>query len=220
MHSRTFWRVGLTVLVLFLAAEIFLPMTARADNLELTLQFASTTVSAGGTGSFDVILTDEGGGSGVTIAGFDFELQSSSSDLVLTDANTSTSAAPYIFSTQSLFGPDITIQTTPELIADDIAGSGGTTLTAGDTIALGEVLFDVSATAPTEMVNIQFDIGPSDVTDLSDPNENNVPISSATGGTVDIIGTKVPEPSTLMMLLSVIPFALLIGLRTRHKFEG
>jgi hypothetical protein len=203
-----------------MVACALLSTAARADTLDLSLQ-SPISVAAGGAGSFDVLLTDASG-TGVTIAGFDFELAASNSDVTLTGANTS--ASPYIFSGNSFadtfVGGDLTIQTSPDLIANDIAISGGTFLTAGDTVDLGQVTFTVSSTAPTETVDIEF----GSFTDLSDPSGNPISISGMTGGSIDITGatTTVPEPSPLAMLLSAIPVVLLglccrwfIGLRTR-----
>jgi len=223
MYNRTLWKLGLTVLGLFLAAGIFVPMSARADNLSLSLQLP-TSVSAGGTGAFDVVLSDAAGGTGVTVGGFDFDVEvAATSGITLTGADTSVPSVPgYIFSGNSLFGPDLTdLGSTPtDLMASDIAASGiGYILAGGGSIDLGEVLFDVSPTAPTEMADVQFVSGIFN-TDLSDPNGVNITINTETGGTIDIIGAAVPEPSTLIMLLGAIPFALLIGLRTQHRFEG
>jgi hypothetical protein len=224
MYNRTLWKLGLTVLGLLLAAGIFVPMPARADNLSLSL-LLPTSVSAGGTGAFDVVLSDAAGGTGVTVGGFDFDVEvAATSGVTLTGADTSVPSVPgYIFSGNSLFGPVLTDSgsTPTDLTASDIAAIFGTgyTLAGGGSIDLGEVLFDVSPTAPTEMANVQFVSGIFN-TDLSDPNGVNIPINNETGGAIDIIGTAVPEPSTLIMLLGAIPFALLIGLRTQRRFEG
>jgi len=226
MPNRTFWKLGLTVLGLLLAAGIFVPTPAQADNfLSLSLQLP-TSVSAGGTGTFDVVLSDAAGGTGVTIGGFDFDVEvTSTSGVTLTGAEPTSTG--YIFSGNSFdetSGVPLNITPTPttDLTASDLAAditSTGYTLEGGGSIDLGEVLFDVSPTAPTEMANVQFVSGIFN-TDLSDPSGANIPINTETGGTIDIIGTAVPEPPTLIMLLGAIPFALLFGLRTRHKFEG
>jgi hypothetical protein len=226
MYSRTSWRLGLTVLVLLSAVEIFLPMSARADTLDLSLQLPAS-VSAGGAGTFNVVLADMSapGGTGVTIGGFDFEVVVETPDSGVTLTGAEPTLTGYIFSGNSFvetFGVPLNITSTPttDLIANDEALTGGTTLTGGESVDLGEVSFDVSSTAPTEMVDIDFGA----TTDLSDDSNpaNPITINNLTGGTLDITGatTAVPEPSTLILLLSVFPFALLIGLRTRPKFEG
>ena len=188
---------------------------AQADDFQITLLPTTTNINAGSSGSFEVLLTDEIGGAGVTIGGFNFALQSTSTDVTFTDANDSTTAtnyifAPYIFTGNSLadalFGGDLTGQTSPELTATDIAltAGSGTPMTAGETLALGEVLFDVSPTAPTGPVDISFDESPAG-TSLSDSSGNNIPIASFTKSTINITGgtTSMPEPSFFLILVGV-----------------
>jgi hypothetical protein len=180
---------------------------AQADDFQITLQPTTNSINAGSSGSFEVLLTDEIGGAGVTIGGFEFALQSTGTDLTLADANDST-ATSYIFSGNSFsdvfFGGDLTIQTSPELIATDfaLAPGTGTTMTGGETLALGEVLFDVSPTAQTETVDIGFDLSN---TNLSDPDASNIPIASVTGAAINITGgtTSMPEPPFFLILFGV-----------------
>jgi hypothetical protein len=200
---------------------------AQADDFQITLLPTTTNINAGSSGSFEVLLTDEIGGAGVTIGAFNFALKSTSTDVTFTDANDSTTATgymatSYIFSGNSLadafFGGDLTIQTSPELIGTDFAyiPGSGTTMTGGETLALGEVLFDVSPTAPTETVDISFDESPAG-TALSDPSDNNIPIASFTGATINITGgtTSMPEPSFFLILVGVMLLFLPI-LRMLH----
>jgi len=226
MPERTALQRSLLCGVLALLAGTFFPSPAKADSLDLSLADLPSSVSAGDTGSFEVVLTDVSGTSGVTIAGFDFELDTSSSDVTLTDANTSTSD-PYIFALpgNSLankdFGGDLVILN-PPLIANDEALSGGTMLTAGQSVALGEVFFSVSPTASTEQIGIDF---LPDFTDLSDPAGNAISIDSATGGTLTIMGsTTVPEPPSGVMLLCGLLVISFTGRRSRlesssHSWE-
>ena len=107
-------------------------MPAHADTLTVSLSPLSD-VAAGSTGnSFDVLLTNTSG-SAVSIEAFFFEVQSSSSDITFTDATTAT-GTPYIFGSDSLFGPDIIGlgSTATDLNASDLdasrqhfIGSGG-----------------------------------------------------------------------------------------------
>jgi hypothetical protein len=95
----------------------------------------------------------------------------------------------YIFSGNSLFGPNLTDSGSipTDLTASDIAASGiGYFLGGGASIDLGEVLFDVSPTTPTEMANVQFVSGIFN-TDLSDPSGGNIPINTETGGTIEAV---------------------------------
>jgi hypothetical protein len=204
-------------LLVIVAFSGFCLTPAQADDFQITLLPTTNNINAGSSGSFEVLLTDEIGGTGVTIGGFNFALQSTSTDVTFTDANEST-AAPYIFSGYSEFGPDITFATSPELIANDIASNpnGGTALFGGDTVALGEVYFDVSPTAPSETVSITFDESPAG-TVLSDSSGYNIPIASFTGATLNITGgtTSMPEPSFFLILVGMMLLFLPI-LRMLH----
>lgn len=173
-----------------------------ADILAVSIQ-QPLSVTAGSSSGFDVLLTNLSG-PGVVIAGFNFELDSASTDVTFNDATTA--ATTYIFQGNSFadtfLGGDIAIGTSPNLTAEDIVNTpfSGTTIGAGTTVGLGHVLFTTSAGSPTESVGISFG-----VTNLSDPNGIEVPISTSTGGTIDITAatTAVPEPSSLLLLFGV-----------------
>jgi hypothetical protein len=178
---------------------------AHADVLQFTIVPPTTNIAAGGAGSFEVLLTNEVGGMGTVIGAFTFSLQSANPDVTFTGANTSTTD-PYIFSGNSFEdtfnGGDLTVQTSPRLIASDLAlmPGSGTLIMGGQSLALGEVSFAVSATAPTESVAIDFfdTFG----TTLADPSGNSVPIGGLTGGSIDITGggSVVPEPSLSLLV--------------------
>jgi hypothetical protein len=181
---------------------------AHADTLTVSLSPLSD-VAAGSTGnSFDVLLTNTSGPA-VAIGGFFFEVTSSSSDTTFTDATTAT-GTPYIFGSDSLFGPDIIGfgSTATDLNASDLDAAGSISLAAGDTVALGHVLFDVSPTAATQ--DVTFTLVGFPGTSLSDEAGNDVPIDTFTGGQFTIEGATapVPEPSTLILLFSAVPLVL------------
>lgn len=223
MHSPIGWKVVLMGLGLSLSIGVFLPMSAWADTLDLSLQMPTTSISAGGTGSFDVVLTDAAG-SGVTVGGFDFEVVvgTPASGVNLTNASTST-LGTYIFSGNSLFGPTLTDpgSTSTDLIASDVAShpGSGTSLNAGESVDLGSVSFNVSASAPTETVSIDFGA----FTDLSDNSfpANPIAINNMTDGTLNIIGatTAVPEPSSVALLLCGLLALWFVGQRRFCKGE-
>jgi hypothetical protein len=73
-------------------------------------------------------------------------------------------------------------------------------LDTGATVGLGHILFDVSATAPSQTVPVTFAAFPA--TGLSDHLSNHVPIESVAGGQINITGTAVPEPASLALLLT------------------
>ncbi len=204
-----FLRMGLRIATLLavgstLALLCFVP--ARAAALILSIQ-SPVFANAGSSGnSFDVLLTNTSA-SLVSIGAFAFELSTASSDVIFTDATTGTLSAPYVFSGNSLFGPDIaTAAGGQDLSASDayaIAGAGAT-LSAGATVAIGHILFDVLASAPSETVLTSFTAFPA--TSLSDELGNDISIDSLAGGEIVIGGaTPVTEPSPLALMLIAVP---------------
>jgi hypothetical protein len=198
-----------TMLVAGAAACLLYSVPVRADSLEISIE-SPINVNAGTSGNgFDVLLTNLSGPA-VSLAGLTFEISVPSTDIQLSEVNTATLLDPYIFSGNSLFGPNITVSNTgQDLSASDLYSviGSGITLGAGATVGLGHILFDVSATAHSETVPVTFTAFPA--TSLSDDLSNNVPINTLTNGQIDIIGT-VPEPSYLLLLLTAGAF-LLVG---------
>src|SRR5205807_9645410 len=120
------------------------------------------------------------------------EILASSADVTFTDATTATVSQPYIFSGNSLFGPDIVTSSPGQTLdASDFVATplSSTTIAAGGIFGLGRIFFDVSpsATVP-ETVTVSFNAGNSS---LSDANGNSIAIDSFQSGTIDVV----PEPS-------------------------
>lgn len=189
-----------------LLAFLSLVVPAHAD---LVVSFSPLgNVNAGSTGnSFDVLLTNSGPGA-VDLGVFTFEVTTSSSDITLTDATINTTVAPYIFSGNSLIGPDILGATTgQDLTAFDLyAGAGDVTVGSGVTVGLGHVLFDVSPSATTGTVNLALASNGSSFATLSGVD---VPIQTLMSGIVQTTGTvsPVPEPSTLILFVTFLGLA-------------
>jgi len=190
-----------TVLIAGAAAFLLYSEPARAGLLEISIE-SPINANAGTSGNgFDVLLTNIGLPA-VSLAGFTFEISVPSTDILLSTANTSTLLDPYIFSGKSLFGPNITVENTgQDLRASDLYSviGSGITLGSGATVGLGHILFNVSATAPSETVPLTFAAFPA--TSLSDDLSSNVPISTLNNGQINITGT-VPEPSYRLLLLT------------------
>jgi hypothetical protein len=194
------------VLLAGMAVSFLGPASGHAS---LILSVQSATVAAGSSGNgFDVQLSNSGP-SAVTIAGFSFGILTANTNISFRDANISTSA-PYIFGSNSLFGPDLTGPTsgqslsTSDIFAIPLAGA---TLGAGITVGLGHVLFDVSPAAAVGTSLVTLAGFP--VSSLSDAAGNNVVIQTLSSGQITITGTGVPEPSTLATVLAGI--ALILG---------
>jgi len=197
-----------------MAVSLLGPASAQAA---LILSVQSATAAAGSSGNtFDVLLNNSGP-SAVTIGGFSFGILTPNINISFRDANTSTSA-PYIFGSNSLFGPDLTgpasgqSLTTSDVFAIPLAGS---TVGAGITVGLGHIRFDVSAAATAGISPVN--LAPFPVSSLSDPAGNNLVIQTLSPGQITITGTGVPEPSTLATVLAGIGFILGHGRRWRRR---
>jgi hypothetical protein len=189
-HKLRFLKLGLLV-----AAGTLYSVPAYAD---LILSIEPVTATPGSTGdTFDVLLTDIGS-PGVSIAGFIFEIAASDPAITFTGVFTSTATATYVFNGNSLFGPEIDTQTSPSVIAQDLALSGFTTLNSGDVVGLGQVFFDVSPAAAAGPITLSF-MGGAAGNNLSDPAGNNVAITTLTSGTINV---TTPEPSTFLLILA------------------
>lgn len=189
------------------AALVFCSAPAYAT---LIFSVQSVTASPGSVGNvFDVLLTDTGS-PGVSVAGFNFEIEASDPDITFTGVFTSTATAPYIFSGNSIFGPEIDTQTSPTVIASDLSASS-TTLNSGDVVGLGQVFFNVSANA-TGPFTVSFTGGAAG-NNLENPSNDNIPIDTFSSGTITI--ASVPEPSSLLLMLAGI--AALVSWNRRRR---
>jgi hypothetical protein len=190
----------------FAAAMLLLaPGAARAD---LVFNIESVSASAGSTGNtLDVTVTNTGP-SAVTVGGFSFEISTPTSNINFTDATTATTLAPYIFGGNSAFGPSIAISTGQALDASDsfFPFGSGSTLGAGATVGLGHVVFNVASGTPGGPITVSFTGG--GFTSLSDPDGNDIPITTLGTGTITVKSGTVPEPSTSVLL----GFAMLLSL--------
>jgi len=166
----------------------------------------SVTDAAGSTGdTFDVTLINTG--TPVIIAGFSFGLNVGTSDLMFTGVSTGTTTAPYIFDSQSLFGPDISVQPPAlpgqTLEAEDIFAtiSSGATIGTGVTVGLGEVTFNLDPGTPSGGIPLSFISADGSLTD-----QNGNPIAFSTeDGTVTVTGTAAaPEPAMSGFLCTVL----------------
>jgi hypothetical protein len=197
LSTPTGWRLRLCTPVLAavcLAAVTFVSVPAQGG---LIISAQQVTAAAGSSNNAIDVTLQNTGPSAVSIGGFAFEIVASSSAINFTSANIST-AASYIFTGDSLFGPTISTLTGQTLDASDLSASGlGTSLASGATVGLGHVLFDASVSA-SGIIVVNFTAFPA--TSLSDPNAADVAISSLNDGQITInTPTGTPAPSTLVM---------------------
>ena len=186
------WR--LPVFATCLGLAFFADRSANAGLL-LSVQPTTQAVSAGGGGTFDVILTNSGPSS-VTVGGFSFEINSNNLGLSLTGANIST-AAPYIFGGSGFAGFNIATATGQTLDASDFFSviNSGATLGSGATVGLGHVSF---STLPGASGSATVSFSGFPFTSFSDQVGQNLTFTVSSGGTINITGgtTPVPEPAT------------------------
>jgi hypothetical protein len=188
--------LGFTIAAAILLAAS--PATAGA-----IFNIGSATALPGDTGhTFDILLSNTGP-SPIVVSSFNFEITVASVAITFTDATTGTLAAPYIFSGQSLFGPNLATTGPGQLLdASDLfdTPASGATVGAGVTVGLGHVFFNVSNTA-SGSYTLSFNAN-SAATSLSDPDGNPMTIDQFNNGTITIDSANVPEPSTVIPVLA------------------
>ncbi len=179
-------------------AAVLVCSPARATTM-FSIQPATVFAVPGAVGdAFDVVLTNNGP-SDISVAGFNFEVSVTDPDITLTGADFSTGSFAYIFAGHSV-DQDLSIPLNftsgQTLDANDIydVPASGVTLTSGESLALGDVLFSVSPAAATGPFTVSFTGTPavSDANNLSDPSGDPINVDSFTGGTIHI--SNVPEP--------------------------
>ena len=193
-HFGRWQALGLSVAILAFAAPV---------RAALIVSVQSVTVNAGSTGdALDVTLTNTGSTASVPIAGFAFEIVGASPPITFTAVKTATTSSPYIFGSNSTFGPDITIPVSSSTVeGSDVysVSTGGISVGANSTVGLGHVLFNVSSTA-SGMIPVTL-AGLNTITNLAGPPPISTPISigSFSNGTITISGVSVPAPSSLVL---------------------
>lgn len=192
------------------------------SDIVYSISPASLFVNPGATGaSFDVLLTNSGT-SDISLAAFSFEVSVTNSSIILTGADFSTGANPYIFATDSFDAANgFTLNTTSPgqiLDASDLTNDGaGVVLASGQSLALGDVLFNVDAGGSSGSYVVAFS-GGADFNNLSDPGGNGVGIAGFSTGTIVVNGgATVPEPAPVWPLAgALIIGALVVRRRSRR----
>jgi len=172
---------------------------------------------------FDVLITNTSGSSDVNIAAFAFQVTAADTDITLNSADTSPSAAPYIFAgdsfddingfTLDVPNPNIPAQT---LTGVDLTNdSANVTLAGGQTLSLGEVFFSVAPGAAAGPFTVSFscfvypDPGTglitqpaADCNSLSDGSGNGVNVDGMNSARITVDPAAVPEPGTLLLAVA------------------
>jgi hypothetical protein len=180
-----------------LAALLTPCLSARAG---LILSIESTTVQANSTGnSFDVTLTNTGPTAIDNIIGFTFVIQASNSNISFVNAASSVTidtADPYIFASNSFFGPWIGFSSDPQTISATDGGYGGRILAANTTVGLGHVFFNAGSATGVTMLSFLSGF-PNTFVNAS----GHALDLTLNTGSIDVKApfTATPEPSSLAM---------------------
>ena len=177
---------------------------ARAGTV-FSIQPSTMAAAPGDVGdSFDVVLTNNGPGR-ITVGGFSFEVSVTDPNITFTGADFSTAALPYIFAGDSFdednslplnydFGQTLDATDTYDVILS------GVTLTSGESLALGEVQFDVAYGAATGPVTLSF-TGGAGANSLSDALGNFISVDSLNNGEVTLEAqSSTSEPASWLLL--------------------
>jgi hypothetical protein len=188
--------------LLFFALAGLFPASIDASTI-FVVEGASAAPGSTGNG-LDVVLETT---SILSIDAFGVEVTTTDPDIMFTGATTGT-ATTYIFSGNSLFGPNIGTTTPPSqnFDASDLAMT--TPPDISGTVGLAHFTFDVANDATGGPFTISLTgLGNS----LSGSNGNNIPITTLEDGTITI--ESVPEPAAL----GLSALALAAGLLTLRR---
>lgn len=214
-----FGRAARLGIVLSLVTLLGWPAHGHAD---LVIQAQNSMAVPGGTGAFDVTITNNGiGGLSYDVDGFSIDLSVLASTGVQFTSVTMGTSNPYLFVTPG--PPPFSFDTFPNtnFIASDaeFAPPGFTTIAPGQTFGLAHVSYSVSPGAsPLSSAVVTF--GPA--TDVSGTTSagGNPPIGAGdfvtVPGTISIGQASVPEPSALA-LMGIGGSILLMTARRRKK---
>jgi hypothetical protein len=215
MQNRKFLRPERTFRFLILAtfaAVLLCPAPARATAILSIQSVIASSPSAGN--EFDVMLTNTGPSS-ITLGAFLFELTTTDANITFTSVTTATILFAYVFSGHSLFGPTISTSGPGQTIdASDFfdTPNGGAVIGSGISVGLGHVFFDIAGGDTPGPKTVDFTAFPA--TALSDNLGNNITFNSSPG-TITVLSSAVPEPSTMMLALLGFPALLLARKRLR-----
>ena len=209
--EKTLWR-SLAAAVVLVG---LLPTLTRADVM-ITTSATSWTVAAGGTGSFDIILTNTGR-SAILIAAWNTSMESQDPLLTFTGADGSTADA-YIFGTvqfsplasDTFPGSTVTVS---DMNLDGLGNSVNATILAGQTYGLAHVTFSIDPLAtPGSTISLLFGSGTSITEEDGTPVSFVDPVGN--GPTVTI---AVPEPSAVVLVVLLSGVAGLMVARRRRN---
>ena len=207
------WLASIKYQVVMVAMLVCIRSSTNPAHAGLLIDIAPNSADLGIPTTLEVILTNTGTGplDQLLVAGFSFEMSAGAADITFLDVTTGTSN-PYIFGGNSLFGPNILLNISPDghtvSASDNFSiASSGVTLTPGETVGLGLVSFSVNSGIC--WIPLAFSASPSTV--VNDPLGAVLPLALSNTGGINLI----PEPSTLISL--VLGLLGLVGARRIHR---
>ena len=211
--------IGNTALAVLAGALLLSSVPAKGDGIGIVLSVESVTGAPGSTGTFDVLLENTGTVS-QNIAGFAFELSTTDTNITFTDVTTSTTTKPYILAGDSLFGPDILVSTTGQVIdSGDVSASGnGTDVAPGATYGIGNVGFSIGPGASNGEIAV-IDISTFPNTNLTASDLSNVDFTTESGTITVQTTSTVPEPATALPLAAALLIAAFLARKRRAAVE-
>ena len=196
---------------LLLLVMVLLVIPARA-SINFSIVPITPTIHQGDNGDlFDVIMTST---ASFSANSFSFEVSTVDTDVTFVSATISTTADPYIFAGNSLFGPNITSLTSlPQTLdaSDLTADTLDITIPANTAFALGEVSFNIAGNATPGPFTVTF--GNPNANFFSDEAADSIAVTGQQSQQFTI-QAPVPEPSTLLPLSALV---LGIGAALRRR---
>ncbi len=199
-----------------------LGLTDTPASAGLVIQVENAAAQAGGTGSFDVVISATSGS--FDVSAFSVELSvDPGSGIQFTDASVNTTNESYVFGTLQSAPPFAvgSLPTTDLIVADSEMTAPGYVTLAGpptETLGLEHVTFTVAPGTPGGIVPVSIMIGPN--TQILDINANSFGFDT-TNGAITVSGSAVPEPSAIALGLTAAAVGLMIGrLRGKHSLRS
>lgn len=210
-------RMGFSA-ILFLSLAAAAGTQARAATI-LMLSIEPVSISPGGAGAFDVLVTNPST-SPVNVGGFNFEVDTTDTDVTFQGTTVNTTTATYIFAGNSSFGPTLNFDSPGQAMdgADVVATPNSfTTLNPGDTFGLGNVNFTVSPTAANPSVaTVTFNLSNTSITDAG----GGALSFTTTDGAITITSTVTTTPEPSGWVLGAIAFPALGFIVRRRKLQA
>ncbi len=188
------------LLLISLAAAALIP--SASAGVVYSIVPIGPPPAAGSNGNVLEVLLANSGPSGISLSTFSFGVTTTDTDVSFVSADTLTTSQPYIFLGNSFDVQNslpLNFTSGLSLVGSDITASFlDISVGAGQTLALGRVLYNVSPTAALGPFTVAFTTQAGD-NNLSQADGTNIPISTSQTAIITI-GAATPEPATLLLI--------------------